>query len=298
MQPHIRAFVERAVTFAVCPDCGGTRLNAVARSSKIRGINIADACAMQISDLAEWVRGLDEPSVAPLLASLAWQIYQATKDEAFLKESYPKLLKFFWNWFSPAHDHDRDGLPEWDHLLQTGWEDNPLFDTWNPWSQGLNVSTVDNPGLYAMLAREAHHVYSVEIVPELKAQAEEKLRERGVQAHSELLAGHPSEIIHQMADEQHPHLIVLGAKGRRATAGIQLGGVAQQVVEYSNSPVLVVRSPYQGLERILLVIDGSLASQCSVEYIARLPLPEASAIEIVHVLPPLPLPQPMLAAPV
>jgi excinuclease UvrABC ATPase subunit len=70
MQPHIRAFVERAVTFTVCPDCGGTRLSAEARSSKIKKINIADACAMQISDLAAWVRGLDEPSVAPLLASL------------------------------------------------------------------------------------------------------------------------------------------------------------------------------------------------------------------------------------
>jgi excinuclease UvrABC ATPase subunit len=70
MQPHIRAFVERAVTFTSCPDCGGTRLNEGARSSKLEGINIADACAMQISDLAEWVRGLDEPSVTPLLTTL------------------------------------------------------------------------------------------------------------------------------------------------------------------------------------------------------------------------------------
>ncbi|HKV11781.1 MAG TPA: excinuclease ABC subunit UvrA [Thermoanaerobaculia bacterium] len=71
MQPHIRAFVERAVTFTPCPECGGTRLNEAARSSKIEGINIADACAMQINDLAEWVRSLDEPSVAPLLATLS-----------------------------------------------------------------------------------------------------------------------------------------------------------------------------------------------------------------------------------
>jgi excinuclease UvrABC ATPase subunit len=70
MQPHIRAFVERAVTFTPCPECGGTRLNEAARSSKIKGINIADAYAMQISDFAEWVRGLDMPSVAPLLATL------------------------------------------------------------------------------------------------------------------------------------------------------------------------------------------------------------------------------------
>ena len=71
MQPHIRAFVERAVTFQTCPDCGGTRLAAGARSSKVAGISIADACAMQISDLAAWVRGLDEPGVAPLLANLS-----------------------------------------------------------------------------------------------------------------------------------------------------------------------------------------------------------------------------------
>jgi excinuclease UvrABC ATPase subunit len=70
MQPHVRAFVERVVTFTSCPDCGGTRLNEAARSSRIRGINIAEACSMQITELAEWVRGLDEQAVAPLLAAL------------------------------------------------------------------------------------------------------------------------------------------------------------------------------------------------------------------------------------
>ncbi len=70
MQPHIRAFVERAITFTTCPDCDGTRLSELARSSTIRGKNIADVCAMQINDLAAWVSGLDEPSVAPLLKAL------------------------------------------------------------------------------------------------------------------------------------------------------------------------------------------------------------------------------------
>src|SRR5690348_15975851 len=70
LQPHIRAFVERAVTFGVCPECDGTRLTELARSSKICKVNIADACAMQIRDLAEWVGSLDEPSVAPLLTTL------------------------------------------------------------------------------------------------------------------------------------------------------------------------------------------------------------------------------------
>ncbi|WP_330457276.1 excinuclease ABC subunit UvrA [Streptomyces sp. NBC_00820] len=70
LQPHVRAFVERAVTFTTCPECEGTRLSEAARTSRIDGISIADACAMQISDLADWVRGLDEPSVAPLLTAL------------------------------------------------------------------------------------------------------------------------------------------------------------------------------------------------------------------------------------
>ena len=70
LQPHVRAFVDRAVTLTACPDCGGTRLSEAARSAKIAQISIADACAMQIDDLAAWVRGLDEPSVAPLIDAL------------------------------------------------------------------------------------------------------------------------------------------------------------------------------------------------------------------------------------
>ena len=70
MQPHVRAFVERAVTFAACPECGGTRLSESARSSRIKKINIADACAMEIRGLAEWIRNLDQPSMAPLLSTL------------------------------------------------------------------------------------------------------------------------------------------------------------------------------------------------------------------------------------
>ena len=70
MQPHVRRFVEGAVTFTTCPECDGTRLSKEARSSKISGKNIADVCAMQISDLAEWLRGIKEPGVAPLLAGL------------------------------------------------------------------------------------------------------------------------------------------------------------------------------------------------------------------------------------
>jgi excinuclease UvrABC ATPase subunit len=71
LQPHIRAFVERIATFAPCPECGGTRLAEAARASRITGVSIADACAMQITDLAEWLHGVSEPSVAPLVGALA-----------------------------------------------------------------------------------------------------------------------------------------------------------------------------------------------------------------------------------
>lgn len=91
----------------------------------------------------------------PILASMAWKYYQRTQDENFLAEAFPKLIKFFWAWFAGIHDRNRDRIPEWDHILQTGFEDNPLFDVWNPWSQGLDVSYVHSPALEAMLYKES-----------------------------------------------------------------------------------------------------------------------------------------------
>jgi hypothetical protein len=97
----------------------------------------------------------------PILASMAWTYFQKTQDADFLSETYPKLVKFFWSWFSGQHDRDRNGAPEWDHILQTGFEDNPLFDVWHPWSQGLDVSFVHSPSLEAMLYREAQMLASI-----------------------------------------------------------------------------------------------------------------------------------------
>jgi hypothetical protein len=90
----------------------------------------------------------------PLLACLAWQAYQATENEAFLADVFPHLLAFFQAWFAPAHDRDGDGVPEWDHPLQTGFEDNPAFDLWHAWAQGVDIATVESPALAASLYRE------------------------------------------------------------------------------------------------------------------------------------------------
>jgi hypothetical protein len=92
---------------------------------------------------------------APLLASLAWKLYEKSEDQKFLSEVFPKLSKFFWSWFSPEYDEDRDGLPQWKHILQTGFEDNPLFEAWHEWSLGVDITQVHSPALEAMLYHEA-----------------------------------------------------------------------------------------------------------------------------------------------
>ena len=92
---------------------------------------------------------------APLLASLAWKLYEKSEDDKFLNGVFPKLHKFFWSWFSPEYDEDRDGLPQWKHILQTGFDDNPLFDSWHEWALGGDITQVHSPALEAMLYREA-----------------------------------------------------------------------------------------------------------------------------------------------
>jgi nucleotide-binding universal stress UspA family protein len=107
---------------------------------------------------------------------------------------------------------------------------------------------------------------------------------------TELLTGYPAEQISEYAAENVPDLIVLGAKGRRATLGILLGGVVQQIVEYAEDPVLVVRAPYKGLQRILIVTDGSVHSQRAMRYLGQFPVPDLSEVHALHVLPPMPSP--------
>ena len=107
---------------------------------------------------------------------------------------------------------------------------------------------------------------------------------------AELLTGYPAEQISEYAARHIPDLIVLGAKGRRATLGILLGGVVQQIVEYAEDPVLVVRAPYEGIQRILLITDGSVHSERAMRYLGHFPIPDLSEVHVMHVMPPLPSP--------
>lgn len=131
-------------------------------------------------------------------------------------------------------------------------------------------------------------------IPDFESSLEKTKRQflnAGIKAETDLILGSPAEKIIEIAQTKKSNLIVLGAKGLRATLGILLGGVAQQVVEYAHGPVLVVRAPYQGLRRILLVTDGSITSQYAARYLGKFPLPEKADVRVMHVIPP---PQPLL----
>lgn len=141
--------------------------------------------------------------------------------------------------------------------------------------------------LAVLIPRDASSHAALEAALE---QAQEMIETKGVQVTAELLTGYPAEELAQFADQHLPDLMVLGAKGLRATLGIMLGGVVQQVVEYATWPVLVARAPYTGTHRVLLITDGSRYSQRALEYLAGFSLPPEVEIRIMHVLPPIPSP--------
>jgi len=112
------------------------------------------------------------------------------------------------------------------------------------------------------------------------------LKSRHMHVHAELVLGYPSEKILEYAEQHHPDIVVMGAKGLRSAIGLQLGGVAMHIVEDGRWPVLVVRGPFEGLNKILLATDGSDASILACEYLGRFPIPAAAKVVVAHVLPP------------
>jgi nucleotide-binding universal stress UspA family protein len=120
-------------------------------------------------------------------------------------------------------------------------------------------------------------------------EAERILGEHGVQTSSNLIQGYPAEVILEQAAASRPDLIVIGAKGLRATLGILLGGVAQQVVEHACCPVLVIRAPYRQINQVLVITDGSEYGSHAVEFSASFPFIAGTAFHLLHVLPPSPV---------
>jgi nucleotide-binding universal stress UspA family protein len=118
-----------------------------------------------------------------------------------------------------------------------------------------------------------------------------RLEDTGLKISTGLLHGNPAEELTHYAEQHRPDLLILGAKGLRATLGILLGGVAQQVIEYATWPVLVVRAPYAGLNRVLLVTDGSSYSLRAITYLGAFPLPDHVEVRVVNVIPPILMPE-------
>jgi len=117
-------------------------------------------------------------------------------------------------------------------------------------------------------------------------QAQKMLTESGIQTSMELIQGFPAEVILDYAAAQQPDLIVVGAKGLRATFGILLGGVAQRVIEYAECPVLVIRAPYRKIKAVLVITDGSEHSRNAVEFAGEFPFSPHTVFHLLHVLPP------------
>ena len=124
-----------------------------------------------------------------------------------------------------------------------------------------------------------------------------ELEDQPWQVVTEVVSGNPAEALTDYADQQACNLIVMGARGTRSALGVLLGGVTQQVVEYANRPVMVVRAPYKSMKRVILALDGSTCSDTALQYLAQMPLPESvHSIDLLHVLPPPPMPQALAMA--
>ena len=135
------------------------------------------------------------------------------------------------------------------------------------------------------------------LIEEALNQTCNRLRQKGLHARPQLELGFPTEKFLKYAEEQMPDLIIIGAKGLRSTADIMVGGVAQQVMEYAPCPVLLVRAPYNGLQEVMLVTDGSPSSRQALNFLGRLPLPVGARLWVMHVLPPPPIPMMTVVTP-
>jgi nucleotide-binding universal stress UspA family protein len=143
----------------------------------------------------------------------------------------------------------------------------------------------------ALAVLDLRHTLSRATLLAVLDKTQNRLEDTGLNILTGLLHGNPAEELTHYAEQHRPDLLVLGAKGLRSTLGILLGGVAQQVIEYATWPVLVVRAPYTGLNRVLLVTDGSLYSQRAITYLGTFPLPDHIEVRVANVIPPIRLPE-------
>jgi len=217
----------------------------------------------------DWKPGLagqrSHLTAAPVLASLAWRAYQVCADQDFLEEVFPPLLEFTRAWFNERHDRDRDGVPEWDHPMQTGFEDHPVFSRWQEWAQGVEISTAESPALCSMLYRECR----VLIDMALKLQRQEpipSLLSLADQLRTSLeMAWHPEQSSYLYWDRDTHQATPGELLGERVGTGII---VLQRSFQEAVRPLVRVQSGAETTPRPRVIISGSSASgQHRVEHI-------------------------------
>jgi len=201
---------------------------------------------------------------SPILASMVWQLAHAGQNQELIASTYPALLAFFWAWFSPTNDRDRNGLPEWQHPIQTGFEDNPLFDGWHPWAKGIRITTVQSPALSAALFHEAQSLIemaqllgrSSEIIT-LKAQSE--ILQQGIEA-----CWDPDNHFYCYTDrDTHLHLPGKLLSDRQAAPEIKLQKEFKQPVRLA----IRIQGQNDALKRPRVIISGRLNGQEQTEII-------------------------------
>lgn len=153
-----------------------------------------------------------------------------------------------------------------------------------------NIPIPSKSHIWVLRAFNSSQIPSISEFETSLERSKNQLSGRGFRVETELKLGSAAEMILEKAEAQKPDLIVLGAKGLRSTMSILLGGVAQQVLEYAACPVLIVRAPYQGFRKILLVTDGSPSSLSAARYLGKFPLPAKLDVRVMHVLSPIQVP--------
>jgi len=202
----------------------------------------------------------------PVLACLAWQAYQATENEAFLAEVFPPLLAFFQAWFAPAHDRDGDGVPEWDHPLQTGFEDNPAFNLWHAWAQGVDIATVESPALAASLYRECRSL--IQMAEKLGRSEElEMLQFRAValRIETEECWNAGSAMYHYRDRDTHRSLAGKALAKRRGSGKLKLKRSYTAPVRL----LIRVQTKDKAFRRLEVTIKGQTSSGAQAELIKR-----------------------------
>lgn len=195
---------------------------------------------------------------APYLTSLAWKVCAGGRDLDTLTQIYPKLAAFFWAWFAPVRDQDRNGLPEWQHPLQTGFEENPLFDGWHSWAIGVNVKTVQSPALSAALYREAQILIKMAEILGRRSEAqtlkaEAKILRNGIEA-----CWDADRAFYHYADrDTHLSLPSKVLTERRAAATVNL----KKELKEPSRLIIRIHGKEETLKRPQVTIFGQLAGE-------------------------------------